>query len=67
LKELRKGNPSFKRSGGRKKIPDLSISNLTSAEQAWIHDQGRRFLTYGIFTLEDPEKSDMEECLIGLF
>src|SRR5436853_5545048 len=43
LKELRKGNPSFRRSGRRKKIPDLSISNLTSAEHALIRNRGRRF------------------------
>src|SRR2546421_9583809 len=43
LRELRKGNPSSKRSGRRKEIPDLSISNLTSAEHALIQNRGRPF------------------------
>src|SRR5438132_14072062 len=43
LEGIKKGNPSSKRSGRRKEIPDLSISNLTSAEHALIRNRGRRF------------------------
>ncbi len=43
LRELRKGNPSSKIAGVEGKSVDLSISNLTSAEQALIRNLGRRF------------------------
>jgi len=34
-------------------------------ERARIANRGRRFLTSEIFTLDDPEKSQMGKCLIG--
>src|SRR2546427_8877804 len=43
----------------RKKSGDCSFSNPTGTEHAWIANLGRRFLTCGTFTLDDPEKSIM--------
>src|SRR5437879_12912647 len=47
----------------RKKSADCTVSNPTGAEYARIGNLGRRFLTCGIFTLDDPEKSTVGKCL----
>src|SRR5207249_8312820 len=46
---------------------DCTVSSLTSAEQAWIGNRGRRFLISEIFTLDHADKSDMAECSTGPF
>src|SRR5205809_7407657 len=39
----------------------------TRPERARITNRGRRFFNSEIFTLDDLEKSQMGECLIGMF
>jgi len=65
-RELTKGNSIFPFFEDRNRT-DCSAVNLTGAEQTLIGNLGRPFLTYGRFTLDDPEKSLMRESLIGEF
>src|SRR6266581_7942783 len=46
-------------------LSSLCVKNRR--ERARIANRGRRFLTSEIFTLDDPEKSQMGKCLIGMF
>src|SRR5438309_7920281 len=67
LRKLRKVIPPRRASGEEGKSAYLSITNPTSPEHALIRNRGMRFLTYGIFTLGDPEKSTVVKCLTCSF
>jgi len=66
-RELTKGNSFSAMFLEHSNRTDCSPVNHTGAEQTLIGNLGRPFLTYGRFTLDDPEKSLMRESLIGEF
>jgi hypothetical protein len=62
-KELTSGNPFSVRFFEERNRADCSAVDLTSADQAWIGNLGRRFLISEIFTFDDPAKSLLGKML----